>query len=250
MKRILALVLLSAAAFASAAAQMGKDNPAPGSAAAGLEQELKSLTRELHDALLRGDKEYLFNFFAEDFIGTSYEGYTVTKQDLVKNFRQSPAEAKIARDIEDYKVRATADTAIVTYHLIERVEIGGKKVGGQYLYTDTFVRRDNRWLLLASHATRLEPERRAAKVDPSVYNAYIGEYAMTPSLIFTVTREGDKLIGVAPGGEKVELLPENETTFFIRGRSGQTVFVKDERGQVTHMIFRGQGEDHKIEKIN
>ena len=251
MKRILTLVLLAAAVFAPASAQAGKDQPAPESGGGtALEQELKTLTRELHDALLRGDKDTLFSFFDEDFIGTSYEGYTVTKADLVKNFRRTTAEAKITREIEDYKVRPTADSAIVTYHLIERVEIGGQTVGGQYLYTDTFVRRDNRWLLLASHATRLEPEPKVAKVDPSVYNAYVGQYAMTPSLIFSVTREGDKLIGVAPNGERVELLPENETTFFIRGRSVRTVFVKDEKGQVTHMIFRGPGEDHKIEKIN
>lgn len=251
MKRILTLVLLAAAAFAPASAQASKDNPAPeSSGGTALEQELKSLTRELHDALLRGDKDYLFSFFAEDFIGTSYEGFTVTKADLVKNYRRPPAEAKITREIEDYKVRATNDSAIVSYHLIERVEIGGKKTGGEYLYTDTFVRRDNRWQLLASHATRLEPERKVAKVNPEVYNAYIGQYAMAPSLIFTVTREGDKLIGQAPDGSKVELLPENETTFFIRGSSVLTIFVKDEKGQVTHMIFRGQGEDLKIEKIN
>ena len=161
-----------------------------------------------------------------------------------------PPEAKITRDIEEFKVRGNSESAIVSYRLIEHVEIGDQQTGGQCLYTDTFVRREGRWQLLASQATRIESEPKIANIAPSVYDAYVGHYALTPSLIFTVTREGDKLIGQAPDGSRVELLPENETTFFVRGRAGRTIFVKDDRGQVTHMIIKSEGDGTRMKKID
>jgi hypothetical protein len=249
MKLISAVVITLLLTFTGATAQTGSnkaslDNPSP------LEQELRSLEHELHATLIRGDKEHLFSFFADDFVGTSYEGYTVTKAELVKSFRLPPSEAKITREIEDFKVSGSGDVAVANYRLIERVEIAGQKKGAEYLYTDTFVRRDGRWQMMASHATGLEPERKVAKIDPSIYDAYVGQYELSPTLIFSVRREGDKLIGTPPNGREVELLPENESTFFVEGLSVRTVFVKDASGQVTQMIFRGQGDDLKMKKIN
>ena len=52
-------------------------------------------------------------------------------------------------------------------------------------------------------------------------------------------------MGQATGEQtKSEMLPENETTFFIKGESGRSVFVKDEKGQVTGMVFHlGNGQE-------
>ena len=204
---------------------------------AGLESELKTITREMHDLLGRGEKEQLLSYFADDFIGTSDDGDSVTKDDLIKQFRTTPPEAKITRDIEDFKVRGNAESAIVSYRIIEHVEIGDDKHANEFRYTDTFVKRNGRWLLLASQATRVAAEPKLAKVDASIYELYKGHYEAAPTLIFTVTRQDDRLFGEAPDGSKVELLPENETTFFIRGRNVKTTFIRDERGKVTHMMI-------------
>jgi hypothetical protein len=50
-----------------------------------------------------------------------------------------------------------------------------------------------------------------------------------------------------------ELLPENETTFFIKGEaaggsSSRTIFVKDSAGRVTHYIYREYGGTDRIVK--
>ena len=216
---------------------------------AGLEAELKAITREMHDALLRGDKERLMNFFADEFSGTSYNGYTINKEQLIKNFRTPPPEAKITRDIEDFKVTGSEDAAVVTYRVIERVEIGAQKSGGEYLYTDTFFKKDGSWQVYLSKVTRVEAEHVIAKVDPAIYDAYVGRYALTPGLFYTITRKGDKLMGKAPDGTKVELLPANETTFFVKGRPGETTFVRDGNGKVTYMIIRTEGDGTKMRKI-
>ena len=72
MKRICAIALVLFF-FSLAAAQPGASSPGQNNSSS-LERELKAITREMHDALLRGDKERLFSFFADDFIGTSARG--------------------------------------------------------------------------------------------------------------------------------------------------------------------------------
>jgi hypothetical protein len=40
----------------------------------------------------------------------------------------------------------------------------------------------------------LPAERRVAKVDPSVFDRYVGRYELEPGVVITVTREGDSLM--------------------------------------------------------
>lgn len=248
MLRISALIISLMFTFTAAVAQTGNDKVVANSDPR-IEQELKALVREMHDTLIRCDKEHLFNFFADEFIGTSYEGYTTSKEQLIKTFQCPPSEAKITRDIDDYKVRGGSDTVIVSYRVTEHVEMGGKKSGDQYLYTDTFVQRGGRWQMISSHATRVLPERKVAKVDSEIYDDYVGRYASDPTTIFVISREGDKLLGVAPNGEKVELLPENETTFFLGGRDIQVVFERGRTGQVVRMLVKRSGGDLRLERL-
>jgi D-alanyl-D-alanine carboxypeptidase len=90
----------------------------------------------------------------------------------------------------------------------------------------------------------LIPERVAAKVDPKVFEAYRGQYQPNPSTVLTVTREGDKLMVQQGSGEKRELVPESESNFFMpENRQVTYSFVKDEKGQVTHLLVQRDGRE-------
>jgi len=87
----------------------------------------------------------------------------------------------------------------------------------------------------------LIPERTAARVDPRVFDSYVGQYQPNPSSsVLTVTREGDKLMmQQGSSTEKRELLPENEANFFTKEDRRLTFsFVKNEKGQVTHLVVQ------------
>ena len=238
---VLSILLVSSAAAAAQTAAGGDS---------GAGQELRALVREMHDTLLRCDKDRLFTFFAEEFIGTSYEGYTTTKPELMKTFRCPPPEAKIKRDIEGFKIRGAGESSIVSYELTERFESAGNRGARRFLYTDTFVRREGRWQMISSHATRVLPERKAVKVDPALLEDYAGRYAANPEAVFTVARDGDRLTGRAPNGETVALLPESDASFFVEGRDIQMVFERDKTGQVRHMVIRRGGEELRLERID
>jgi CubicO group peptidase (beta-lactamase class C family) len=90
--------------------------------------------------------------------------------------------------------------------------------------------------------------RTVAKVDPSVYDAYVGQYQLAPTFILTVTREGDRLMTQATGQPQFEVFPESETKFFLKVVDAQITFVKDESGKVTHLILHQNGRDQKAVK--
>jgi CubicO group peptidase (beta-lactamase class C family) len=91
-------------------------------------------------------------------------------------------------------------------------------------------------------------EHMAIKVDPKIFDAYVGQYELAPNFIFTITREGDRLMAQATGQGKLELHPESETKFFITEVDAQITFVKDSQGQVTQLILH-QGLDRLAKKI-
>ncbi|MEA2601737.1 MAG: hypothetical protein QOF89_2729 [Acidobacteriota bacterium] len=86
-------------------------------------------------------------------------------------------------------------------------------------------------------------ERKAVKVDPAIYDAYVGEYELAPSFILTITREGDQLFAQATGQSKAELFPESETRFFLKVVDAQIELVKGADGKVTGLVLHQGGRD-------
>jgi len=82
--------------------------------------------------------------------------------------------------------------------------------------------------------------RKVAKIDFKTYDAYAGEYAIGPQL-FTISRDGDRLMFSVPGQGTVEAFPESETKFFFTVIDAQVTFVKSERGEVTELLFEVNG---------
>jgi hypothetical protein len=78
-----------------------------------------------------------------------------------------------------------------------------------------------------------------AKVNPSVYDAYVGQYEDQGVIQTTIYRQGDSLYAKSRVGESNELLPENPTTFFyVSGSPTRLIFQKDASGQVRGLIYR------------
>jgi D-alanyl-D-alanine carboxypeptidase len=81
------------------------------------------------------------------------------------------------------------------------------------------------------------------KLNPAVYDAYIGEYELAPGFILTVTREGDRLMTQATGQGKVEIFPSSETEFFLKVTDAQITFVKGPSGAVDAIVLHQAGRD-------
>jgi CubicO group peptidase (beta-lactamase class C family) len=95
----------------------------------------------------------------------------------------------------------------------------------------------------------LPVERTVVKIDPKIYDAYVGEYELQPGFVFNVTREGDSLMMQATGQGKTELFPTSETNFFPKVVRADITFVKDAAGRVTHLVLNQGGRQMNAKKI-
>jgi hypothetical protein len=76
------------------------------------------------------------------------------------------------------------------------------------------------------------------KVNPAIYDAYVGEYFDTGVLQVTIYRQGDQLFSRNHLGQVNELLPETPTTFFYsHGGASRFVFQKSASGSVKSILF-------------
>jgi hypothetical protein len=88
----------------------------------------------------------------------------------------------------------------------------------------------------------LPAERKEIKLDPALYDQYVGEYELAPGFSVVITKEDGKLMGQATAQPKVELYPETETKFFLKVVNGQVEFQKDDAGKVTGLILIQGGQ--------
>jgi dienelactone hydrolase len=70
-------------------------------------------------------------------------------------------------------------------------------------------------------------------IDSKVFAAYAGQYQIPNGPIITVTLDGSKLTVAVPNQSPVDLIPESETTFFVREINARLVFVRDPSGKIT-----------------
>ena len=214
-------------------------------------QELKRLEDEWLSTYLRGDKATFDRIVADDFTGTD-ESAVLRNKAQEKELVQAPPPGgiKLSLTNEDVQVRIYGDTAIVTGRIVQKTERAGQEsFGFQSRFTDTFLRRQGHWQVVARHYSRIPVERTAIQVDPKIYDAYVGEYEIAPSIVFHVSKEGDKLMSQTTGQPKAELLPESETGFFIKGISAQFIFERDEKGQVARVIILQDGRTISMKRI-
>jgi hypothetical protein len=207
-------------------------------------EELKRATRELMSAVASGDWSVWDKYLDESLLYTSEDGRTLSKAQLREEIKPLPPGYSGSIELESADVREHGDTAVVSHEELEREDVFGQKLVSHYHITDTWLRRDGKWRLVASQVLVRLQDPVPAAVDPKVFDAYLGRYDVSPSLTFTVSREGDKLFGQRNGRAKQPLLPETETVFFTPGAPRtRKLFVRDASGRVVKMIDRRDGRD-------
>lgn len=167
MKRILSFVTLSvfAAFFSSCAAPEEKaaSSPAPSAApttspAENVEQIVAKLERDWADAMVKSDVAALDHIVADDFSYTNWDGTTITKAQHLEDIK-SGASKSASLIPNNIKVRVFGDVAVVTLGQQEKAQYKGKDTSGHYLYTDTWVKRNGKWQIVAGHGCKVEPPK-------------------------------------------------------------------------------------------
>ena len=144
MTRVATVVLLAASGLMSGAATQP-----PSAETAVLTSIMKAC-----DAFRDGDVAYLQSFLAADFTLTDSSGDVTTRAQNLDEVRRREPRYEVFRN-HDMKVRLYGETALVNGITTVKGVAQGETFAADFQFTDTLIRRDGRWLMVASHATRL-----------------------------------------------------------------------------------------------
>ena len=90
--------------------------------------------------------------------------------------------------------------------------------------------------------------RATVEVAADVLRRYVGEYELTPTLIFDVQLEGEQLIIGLTGQTRLPVYAESESQFFYTVVDAQITFEVDERGEVTALVLHQNGRDQRARR--
>ena len=90
---------------------------------------------------------------------------------------------------------------------------------------------------------------REKPVDPSLFDAFVGNYELQPALTISVTREGDRLFVQLTGQPRLEVFAETERDYFYKVVDAQIMFVAEGDEPATALILHQNGRDMRAPRI-
>jgi ketosteroid isomerase-like protein len=149
--------LLSALIAATSAGDAPQPTRAPDDHRTVAEKELRQLNQEAADMQVRKDVRAAERLLADDYLFLQADGNVSNKAQNLAVLRDAAFVCR-AFTTEDVVVRVYGDVGVITGRALMRATYAGQDVGGEFLYTDVWARRDGRWQTVVSQATR-KPSR-------------------------------------------------------------------------------------------
>ncbi len=87
-------------------------------------------------------------------------------------------------------------------------------------------------------------EHKEVAANPKLFDGYVGKYQLAPDFILTVSRAGDHLFVQATGQSMLQLFPESEKDYFLKGVNASVTFVTDPQGRATELVLHQGGDQH------
>lgn len=204
-------------------------------------------TRDRKHAVERGDASAWGEHVAESCSFVEAGGRRSTKAQF-SHFEQFVGY-KFYVELSDVRASNFGETIVITYHEKDIRDFGVQRSIGNYIDTDTYAKVNGDWQLVLFTENLLPLEPSIGKLDPRLYDKYVGTYEVNPQATFTVTREGSRLFGQYAQDDKFELLPASKSRFFSRGdKSAQYTFVWDRSGRVVEHVYRAEGVEIRYKK--
>lgn len=207
------------------------------------QQELVRRTQELLDAVVPGNQEPWKKYYAEDASYFDEKGRAMDKAALVKDISPMPVGYSGSIKVVNAKSRILGDTAILTYDLDESETVFGQELKARYHGTDTWIRRNGEWQIVASQMLRYYEDPAPGNLDRSKIKSYLGTYQLAPGTIRDVTFDGKNMLMQRTGRAKETLIPEASDIFFRKGVEGRILFRGGVTGEPDLLIDRRNNED-------
>ncbi|MDT4897611.1 MAG: hypothetical protein QOH25_2688 [Acidobacteriota bacterium] len=126
-------------------------------------------------------------------------------------------------------------------------------LGNNYAPTASVISNDLAAIVFGEHY-EIPKIVKPLKLDEKMSEAFPGRYQFgtdyfVPGAIATIEKRNDQLIMKLSTGANVVLLPQSDMTFFDRVFWETILFVKDDKGEMSHLIWRYNGMDYRATKL-
>jgi uncharacterized protein (TIGR02246 family) len=117
------------------------------------EQEVRKLERAWLDAYEQHDVKAMDAIVGDDFTITFPDGSMQTKPQILDAIKapRNPANPRLKFYTEDVRARVYGETVILIGRVVTEYVRDGKTMKEQSRYTDTYIKRQGRWQVIASH---------------------------------------------------------------------------------------------------
>jgi len=193
------------------------------------DQALKDAETQWAEAFKNRDKEALARLLADDFIFTDDQGGVHDKAEYIKGATEMTSVESYK--LEDLATRAIGAAGVVTGRWTGKVMVNGKDASGEFRFTDTFVKRQGRWQVLASQDTRI-PHQGARSMSNEVTTASGLKYVDLVEGTGSSPTPGQKVIvhytGTLENGKKFDSSVDRGEPFDFKIGVGQVIKGWDE----------------------
>jgi ketosteroid isomerase-like protein len=115
-----------------------------------MEQEVAQLADTWATAELQGDTAFLEQLLADDFVGVGPLGFLLTKQQWLARYQSGDMKYS-AHTLDEVRVRAYNEAAIVIGRLTQQATYRGNPMNAQMRTTLVFVHQHGQWQLASLH---------------------------------------------------------------------------------------------------
>jgi hypothetical protein len=207
------------------------------------QDELVRRTQELVDSVAAGDQTPWKKYFADDCIFFDEKGRNMNKAALVADVTPLPAGYSGSIKIGKVQSHIERHIAILSYDEDEKETVFGQEMTARYHETDTWMRRNGQWQIVASQVLRYYEDPAPGKADTAKFAEYAGTYELVPGNTLTISTDGKLLYRQRGDRPKDLLVPEATDIFFRKGVEGRLLFRRGEGGKVDALIDRRNNED-------
>jgi len=85
--------------------------------------------------------------------------------------------------------------------------------------------------------------------DTAAYRLYTGKYELAPSLVMTISTEGDHIYEQLTGQARFEIFPSAPAEFFLKVVDARISFKKNEQGVVDQLVLHQNGKDITAKRV-
>lgn len=191
------------------------------------------LTKMLNDFLAGASSNDLAThekFWADDLIYTGSSGRRIGKKDIIDGIKSAPKNESndTVYSSEDVRIQQYGAVAIVAFRLVGTTTKDGNTIVAKFLNSGTFIKRNNRWVVVNWQATKLPRSKEdAEKAALAVEDAF--HKAQAAGDIKTIEALGDdSFIWTHSNGKQV-----TRSQMIEEIKSGEIKYTKLDRSKIT-----------------